>query len=116
MNVRGLAKLFGWVFVILGILGFVPGITNGGELLGIFQVDTALSVVHLITGILALLVAGSRSSSRSYFRLFGVLYAIVAIWGFSSGNVWLIGEVDTAGNVLNTVVAIIALWAGFGGE
>ena len=53
MNVRTLAKVFGVVFVLVGILGFVPGITSGGHLLGIFEVDTTHNIIHLISGILA---------------------------------------------------------------
>jgi Domain of unknown function (DUF4383) len=43
--------LFGIVFLAVGILGFVPGITTGADgmsmLLSIFMVNTAHSSVHI---------------------------------------------------------------------
>ncbi|PYL96244.1 MAG: DUF4383 domain-containing protein, partial [Verrucomicrobia bacterium] len=46
--------LFGIVFLAVGILGFVPGVTsdvNGMPmLLGIFHVNTAHNLVHIVSG------------------------------------------------------------------
>src|SRR4051794_3299390 len=42
--------LFGIVFLAVGILGFVPGVTKDEMLLGIFHVNTVHSVVHIVSG------------------------------------------------------------------
>jgi len=109
-----LARVFGYVFVAVGVLGFVPGVTSGGQLLGIFQVDTLHNIVHLLTGVLALVAAsGAGTNARLYFQVFGVVYALVTVLGFLSGSV--LGMVTNgADNVLHLVIAAVALYVGFG--
>src|SRR5687767_4738560 len=85
MNLRTMARVFGAVFLVVGILGFIPGITQmhtdvqakaegltiggpgHGMLLGIFHVNVLHNLVHLAFGILGLLAAGSVDRSRMYF-------------------------------------------------
>ena len=82
--VRTAAILFGIVFLVVGVLGFVPACTtdlNGNGmpmLLGIFHVNTAHNIVHLASGAVFLLcgMAGA-GASRTFFRIFGIVYAIV---------------------------------------
>src|SRR5438132_3618228 len=46
--IKTAALLFGIVFLLIGILGFVPAVTpDNGMLLGIFHVNTAHNIVHL---------------------------------------------------------------------
>src|SRR3989344_7392693 len=109
-----LARVFGYVFVAVGVLGFVPGVTSGGQLLGIFQVDTLHNIVHLLTGVLALVAAsGAGTNARLYFQVFGVVYALVTVLGFLSGSV-LGMMTNSADNVLHLVIAAVALYVGFG--
>lgn len=116
MNVQTLAKVFGVVFLLIGILGFVPGITTDGHLLGIFHVDMLHNIIHILTGIIAFLVMGSASKSQMYFKVFGIVYLIVAVAGFVQGTtvLGLIG-VNMADNILHIVIALVALVAGFKG-
>lgn len=110
-----LARVFGYVFVAVGVLGFVPGVTTAdGQLLGIFQVDTMHNIVHLLSGVLALVAAsGAGTNARLYFQVFGVVYALVTVLGFLSGSV--LGMVTNgADNVLHLVIAAVALYVGFG--
>lgn len=111
-----LAWVFGIVFILIGILGFIPAVTPGGLLLGIFSVDAMHNVVHLVSGVLAILAAWSSVSySRLYFKVFGVVYAIVTVIGFVQGDTILgLMMVNMADNVLHLVIAAVALWAGFG--
>ncbi len=115
MNVQKLAWIFAVVFVLIGILGFIPGITTDGMLLGIFMVDGMHSVVHLLSGIIAALCAGASSkAARMYFQIFGIVYGVVTIWGFFMSPVLGFINVNGADNILHLVIAVIALWAGFG--
>ena len=52
---KTLAVLFGIVFLLVGILGFVPAVTKDEMLLGIFHVNAAHNCVHLLSGVAALL-------------------------------------------------------------
>jgi hypothetical protein len=114
MNVQKLAKLFGVVFILIGILGFVPGITSNGHLLGIFEVDALHNIIHLATGLIALWAACSLAHARLFFKIFGVVYALVTVLGFTmDGDVLGLIHTNGADNVLHLVIALVALYAGF---
>lgn len=106
---------FGIVLTLVGILGFVPGITSGGLLLGIFMVDPLHNIVHLVSGLLALgAVWMWRSYLKLYFQVFGVVYALVTVIGFFDPTLFGLMMVNMADNLLHVVIAAAALWAGFG--
>ena len=110
-----LAWVFGIVLTAVGILGFVPGVTTDGLLLGIFATDTVHNVIHLATGILGLIVAMTAGYTMWYFRIFGIVYALVAVVGFVQGdNVLGLISTNMADHVLHLAIAVVALWAGFG--
>lgn len=113
---RTLAILFGVIFVIVGILGFLPDFTPQGKLLGLFEVNTMHNIVHIATGVIALLAGLSGSSSaKFFFIIFGLVYAAIAAWGFYSGESMLFGLIanNTADNWLHTGIAAVSLYIGF---
>ena len=91
-NANTLAKLVGAVFLLVGILGFVPGITSnlgditfathdsGAELLGIFSVNILHNIVHVAFGVLGL-VAAQRGLGRTYLLAGGATYLVVWLYG-----------------------------------
>lgn len=115
MNIKTLAIIFGVVFLLIGVLGFVPALVPDGKLLGIFQVNALHNIVHLLSGAVALF-AGMTSFdySKLYFKVFGAVYALVTILGFLTGN-GLLGllPVNMADNLLHLVIAASALYLGF---
>jgi hypothetical protein len=119
--VKTAAILFGIVFLVVGILGFVPACTtdmNGMPmLLGIFHVNTAHNIVHLASGAVFLLcgMAGA-GASRTFFRIFGIVYAIVAILGFMNGDKPLLSIISSnmADTWLHVGLAAVMLIIGFG--
>ncbi len=115
MNVQLLAKIFAVVFIAIGILGFVPGITVDGMLLGIFQVNALHNIVHILTGLVAIWGATSASNARLYFKVFGVVYLIVTILGLATGSVLGLIGINLADNLLHIVITVVALYAGFAG-
>jgi hypothetical protein len=111
------AIALGVVFVAVGLLGFVSAVTPNGKLLGVFEVNTAHNLVHLATGVVALLVGFvSEAAARLFFQVFGVIYAVVAALGFFYGNQPLLGVVanNMADAWLHVVIAVVALYLGFG--
>jgi hypothetical protein len=114
--VKTAAILFGIVFILIGILGFVPGVTNNEMLLGIFHVNAAHNVVHLLSGAAALFAGmTSAGAARIYFRVFGVIYGLVAVMGFMMGDGMLLGMIsnNTADTWLHVVIAAVSLLLGF---
>ena len=87
------ATLVGATFLLVGILGFVPGITenadeiefagsdSGAKLLGIFQVSILHNVVHILFGVLGLAAARSAASARGYLIGGGIVYGLLAVYG-----------------------------------
>lgn len=118
--VKSLAILFGIVFLVVGILGFVPAATKDMDgmpmLLGIFHVNFAHNLVHLASGAVFLLcgLAGA-GPSRMFFRIFGIVYALVAVLGFMKGDGMLLGLIsnNTADTWLHVVLAAVMLFIGF---
>ena len=114
--VKTAAVLFGVVFLLVGILGFVPAVTKDEMLLGIFHVNAAHNVVHLLSGAVALFAGmTSVAAARIYFRIFGVVYAAVAVMGFMMGDTMLLGLIsnNTAVTWLHVVIAATSLLLGF---
>ena len=115
--VKAAAILVGFIFLLIGIVGFVPAITPAnGRLLGIFRVNTAHNIVHLASGIVFLLcgMAGT-GPSQTFFRIFGIIFGVVALLGFFYGDNPLLGIVanNTADTWLYVVLAVVMLFFGF---
>jgi len=111
------ALIFGVVLVLVGILGFIPALRPDDKLLGIFHVNTLHNIIHLVSGLVALWVANtSASASKTYFAVFGVIYALVAIMGFVKGDGDIFGIIanNAADTWLHVVIAVASLVLGFG--
>jgi hypothetical protein len=114
------AQLIGFVLVVAGVLGFFyssafgsPGETDA--VLGILDVNGFHNVVHIASGVLGLALAGSPSGARSYAIGFGVVYLVVAIWGFAIGDGEAILDlipVNTEDNILHVAIALAGIAAG----
>jgi len=115
---KTLGMLFGIVFLAIGILGFVPGITTNDMLLGIFMVNKAHSIVHIASGAIFLIasMSGGGGAARLWFQIFGLIYAVVAIMGFVVGNGMIFNLIsnNTADTWLHVVLAVVMLLIGFG--
>jgi hypothetical protein len=82
----------GILFVLVGGLGFVPGITSGTDamtfwghhsgamLFGLFQVSVLHNLVHLATGVVGLYMARLAMQARTFLIGAGVAY--LAFWIF----------------------------------
>lgn len=120
------ALLFGVVFLIVGIAGFIPGATTdfdrvstiGGEgahLLGIIGVNWLENLVHLAYAAAGLWAATNAVRSRQYFLWGGAIYGVVWLYGMlidlqSDAN--LIGLND-ASNWLHLALAVTMVAMGF---
>ena len=113
------AVVFGVVLTVAGIIGFFWSASFGSPgdvdaVLGILDVNAWHNLVHIATGLLGLAALGSYASSRSYALGLGLVYVVVAIWGFIIGD----GEsilgfvpVNTEDNVLHVLIGIGGLGA-----
>lgn len=114
------ALAVGAVFLLVGILGFIPGITTGYDtltfaghhseaaLLGIFQVSVLHNIVHLLFGVAGILMARTASSSFLYLVAGGAVYLVLWVYGLlidhhSAAN---FVPVNTADNWLHFVLGV----------
>src|ERR1043165_2768810 len=91
----------GVVFIVIGLLGFV-----NHPVLGIFEVNTLHNLIHLVSGILAIMFARMGESSAKKFALvLGIVYALVTVLGFLlGGNIVNLIMVNMADNLLHLVL------------
>ncbi|WP_255640269.1 DUF4383 domain-containing protein [Glycomyces sp. TRM65418] len=118
------------VFLLVGLLGFVPGITSdfdsmtfaghhsSAELFGIFEVSVLHNIVHLLFGIAGFLLARSVRGSLMFLFVGGAIYLVLWLYGLlidldSAAN---FVPVNNADNWLHLVlgVGMIGLGAIFG--
>lgn len=108
---KNLLYLLGAVLVLLGLLGFVMD----SPLFGMFAVDTLHNLIHLASGVLALLFASrGESQSRMIALVLGIVYALVTVLGFLAGGDKILGLFvnNGADNVLHLILAILFLAVG----
>ncbi|MDB5190288.1 MAG: TonB-dependent siderophore receptor [Parcubacteria group bacterium] len=112
---KKLAVLFGIVFVLVGILGFIPNPLVGSA--GLFQTDVLHNIVHLLIGVVLLIVAMSAPEKSSlWLKVFGVIYLLLAVLGFilipSGGMLLGLVLMNTADHWLHVVLGVVLLIAG----
>jgi hypothetical protein len=125
-NMQKAALAVGAVFLLVGILGFIPGITtnydtmtfagheSGAALLGIFNVSILHNIVHLLFGVAGVLMARTFSGARTFLIGGGVIYLLLFIYGLlidhhSPAN---FVPVNNADNWLHLVLAVLMIGLG----
>jgi hypothetical protein len=126
-TIQSVAMLFGAVFLLVGILGFIPGITTNyddlgfagtdsqAELLGIFQVSILHNIVHLAFGIAGLALAKTLEGARTFLIGGGVIYLVLWLYGLlidKGGDANFI-PMNTADTWLHFVLGVALIGAGF---
>ena len=113
LNARTAGILIGVVFVVVGIVGFIPNPLVSPT--GLFAVNTAHNLVHLLSGAAILACALTGVATALSLQIFGVVYALVAILGFLSHGNMLLGlvRVNHADHWLHVLLAVVILAAGF---
>jgi len=96
--VRLAAAAVGALFLLVGIAGFIPGITtnyddlsvaghmSSAQLLGIFQVSVLHNIVHLLFGVAGLALARTARTATHYLVWGGVVYLALWFYGLAIGH------------------------------
>ncbi|GAA3785380.1 DUF4383 domain-containing protein [Micromonospora maritima] len=109
------------VFTLIGVLGFVPGVTthygdltfaghhSEAKLLGLFQVSVLHNLLHLLFGLVGLVLARRLPGARVFLAGGGALYLVLWLYGFAIDR-------DTSVNLLpvNDADNWLHLFLGFG--
>ena len=115
------------LFLVVGIAGFIPGLTmdmgtmsvaghgSMAMLLGLFQVSVLHNIVHLLFGVVGLLAARTAGGARSYLLIGGIVYAVLFVYGlFTAGMAGGANFVplNVADNALHAVLAVAMIVLG----
>ena len=113
-TVQRVAQIFGWVFLLLGIIGLYYARTmEMGMLLGVFPVNLAHNIVHILFGIWGIMAARSFAGAKVYTQIGGVVYLLLAVLGYFMPS--LLGMVPIGGNDiwLHAVLGLVLAGVGF---
>jgi hypothetical protein len=119
-NVQKASMVVGAVFLLVGVLGFVPGITGNYDqlgfaghhseamLLGLFQVSALHNIVHLLFGAAGIALARTATGARSFLLYGGVIYLVLFVYGLvipqdSAGNFVPLNGFD---NILHLILGV----------
>jgi len=109
---KAYAVVVGAVLLLVGLVGFLTP-----SLMGL-TFHPAHNVIHLLSGILGLWAGlKSEGAARTYARIFGAVYTLVAVVGFAGihdlGPIML--GLNGMYNIIHLAVGVLGLAAGFMG-
>lgn len=130
MEARNFARICGILFILIGVLGFVPGIVSAaptqpdpplvvdigyGYLMGLFPVNILHNFVHLGIGIWGLTSAGSFKKALIYCQGLAIFYSILAVMGLLPVLSTSLGFIPIFGHdvFLHLITAAVAAYYGF---
>jgi hypothetical protein len=127
MRTETFARIFGIVFLVVGVGGFVPGLTQphdhpnltveaaSGMELGLFPVNALHNLVHILFGVWGLVAARTFSAARTYARVVAIAYALLTILGLIPATNTTFGLVPIYGHDvwLHALLAGVAAYFGF---
>lgn len=108
------------LFLVVGVLGFIPGVTtNIGELefaghqsdamlLGVFEVSILHNIVHLLFGVAGLILARTWAGARAFLVGGGAIYLLLWLYGMliSHDSAANFVPVNAADNWLHLVLGL----------
>ena len=100
--VQNTSRLVGVVFLLIGVAGFLPGVTTelydglefaGDEgtakLLGLFEVSVVHNLVHGLFGVAGLAMAVTASGARTFLLGGGAIYLLLVVVQWIGGGDWI---------------------------
>ncbi|MGE5540324.1 MAG: DUF4383 domain-containing protein [Gemmatimonas sp.] len=125
-NTRAFALVFGIIFLLMGIAGFIPGLLSPpdqpiavnamhGRLLGLFPVNAVHDLAHLVFGVWGIVAYRTLSGSLLYARVVAIAYGVLVIMGLIPGLNVVFGLMPIHGNDvwLHLILAAVAAYFGF---
>ena len=134
MKTRYFALVAGIVYLLVGIVGFVPGVLSPpgvmtpddghglavvalqGRLMGLFPVNVLHDLVHLLIGIWGIVAYYSFERARLFARALAIIYALFAMMGLIPRLDTVFGLVPLYGHDvwLHAITALVAAYFGWG--
>lgn len=129
MQTRYFALIVGIVYALVGVLGFLPGLTQPppagapslavgqgyGYLFGLFPVNVVHNIVHLALGLWGIAAYATFAAARTYARSLAIVYGVLTILGLFPAARTLFGLAPLFGHDiwLHALTAIVAAYFGW---
>lgn len=129
MTKRRFALLFGIIFLLFGIAGFVPPLmqemhpefpplileASAGRLLGLFPVNLLHSGLHILFGVWGIVASRRVPRAKFYARNIGIIFIMLTVAGFIPGLQNGFGLLPLYGNDiwLHGLFGVVALYFGW---
>ena len=126
-QLQSAALLVGVVFLLVGILGFIPGITthysdlsfaghnSDAKLLGLFETSILHNIVHLLFGVAGIALSRTWDGARTFLIGGGLIYLVLFVYGAifhgEKGSNWI--PVNWADNILHLLLGAGMIVVGF---
>ena len=129
MHARNLALAFGSAYALVGLLGFLPGVTQPppagapplavdagyGTFMGLFPVNVLHNLVHLGIGLWGMAAGIRHGAARVFGRSAAVIFGLLTIMGLIPGLDTMFGLTPLFGNdvwlhALTTAIAAYIGW------
>lgn len=120
---RSVALVFGAVYVVVGLAGFLPPLVTGdapadmpsatGNLLGIFPINALHNIVHLVIGAALLYGSTGTSAARMVARVVGIVYLAVGLLGIVVPDTFGLMPIGGTDILLHLGSAAVLLYIGF---
>lgn len=129
MTTRTFALIYGVMFLLIGVAGFIPGLVGDphpnhpdlalesgyGQLLGLFPVNLLHNIVHLLFGFWGIVAYGGAGRPVAFARWVAILYGALTMAGFVPGLSTMFGLVPLFGNDiwLHALLSVVAAFFGW---
>lgn len=109
------ALILGIALLLAGIMGFIEPLAPNDELLGIFAVDPAHNIFHILFGLYGIWAGLSHDwgKARGFTWFTLIVYGLLALLGFilvpTEGMLFGLIHMNAADHILHLVLALSAL-------
>ncbi len=129
MTTRTFALIYGIVFLLAGVAGFIPGLVHPihadappltvsagyGLIFGLLPINVLHNAVHILFGLMGLAAFGNFFAARTYAQIVAIAYGVLVILGLIPATYTTFGLIPIYGNDvwLHLVLALPAAYFGF---
>ncbi len=117
-TVQAVALIFGAIYLVAGILGFVSSLGGSDTLtnhalLGIFKVNLLHNLVHVVIGISGLAAASSVANSRRFCQVVGAILLLLGVIGIGVANPFGLVYIGGSDIALHLLTGAVLAYFGF---
>lgn len=126
---RRFALIFGIIYALIGILGFIPGLLTSaggsapnlavqsgyGLLLGIFPVNIVHNLIHLVIGLWGIVASRDFGAAKTFSRANAIIFGILFIMGLIPvlNTTFGLAPIYGADVILHLLSALVAAYFGY---